>query len=200
MAFKGRDQTRTRLDFKRLKSTLATSDLQAKDNSLFQVIDDLIEGSGDFKDQLLRAFDKDNDKLDLTKQVDRVLSPDNGGSYSSYYFPILTDVVNVTLSSEFYTMFFRAGKIIYVSGKAAITPTAGATLTEFEISLPIPSNFTASDQLNGTCVGHTDSGVPTSMANGIITGNVATQTANIKFFSLDTGIHDVRFIFAYELF
>ena len=200
MAFKGRDQTRTRLDYKRLRSTLSSSGLQKENDALYQVVGDLIDGSGDFKDQLLRAFDKEHDKLDLTSQVDRVLPPENGGSYSSYYFPVITPAANVTTSSVFYTMYFRAGKMIYVSGKVSITPTLGATITEFEISLPIPSNFSSSDQLNGTCIGHTDTGIPTIMSSGIITGNVGLQTANVKMFSLDAGIHDTRFIFAYELF
>ena len=195
MAFKKRGGLR---EPNELLGLLNNTKLQQTNIAEYQVIQSLISIADQAKIGIAGSRSKDV-PIDLSTQVGNMLSPANGGSFSLSYFPDIIDASNITVSDAFYTLYFRVGKLVSVNGKIFITPTAGATLTEFEISLPLSSKFVSSDQLNGICIAHTDSGFPTVMASGIITGNVGLQTANVKFFSLDTGIHDVRFNFDYEL-
>lgn len=194
MAFKPEKKT----DFKRLKGILLGSKIQTENNSLFQTVNGILDNSQSVSDDVANRRSKDV-PIPLN-DVSGVLAPVNGGSYSLYYFPTLINVLNITALNPFYTQYFRVGKIIYVSGKISITPIIGATLTLVDISLPVVSKFTSSDQLNGLITGEALSGIPTIMASGSVTGNVPTQVAQARFFSLDASEHDIRFVFSYELF
>lgn len=66
------------------------------------------------------------------------------------YTPTLTDVANVAAKTAYACQYSRVGNTVTVSGQVAIDPTAGATLTQLGISLPIPSSLTAAEQCGGT--------------------------------------------------
>lgn len=68
------------------------------------------------------------------------------------YTPALTSVANVTASTPYVCQYYRVGNQVTVSGKVDIDPTAGATLTQLGISLPIASNFGAAENCGGTAV------------------------------------------------
>ena len=77
---------------------------------------------------------------------------------SGTYSPTLTNVANVAVSSITPNCIFqRVGNTVTVYGFIAIDPTTISVDTTVDISLPIASNFTASNQLfgNGVCAGVT---------------------------------------------
>lgn len=69
---------------------------------------------------------------------------------SGTYTPTLTGVANVAASTAYACQYCQVGDTVTVSGQVAIDPTAGATLTQLGISLPIPSALTAAQQCGGT--------------------------------------------------
>ncbi|HYD02006.1 MAG TPA: hypothetical protein VEB22_12330 [Phycisphaerales bacterium] len=68
---------------------------------------------------------------------------------SGTYTPTLTNSTNVASSTAYPAVYMRVGNVVTVAGACDIDPTAGATLTTLQISLPIASNFTASTQCHG---------------------------------------------------
>lgn len=70
-------------------------------------------------------------------------------SYGTYT-PTLTAVSNVAALTPNECQFMRVGNVVTVSGTLSVDPTAGATFTEFGISLPIASNLASQWQLGGT--------------------------------------------------
>src|SRR3990167_10996405 len=65
------------------------------------------------------------------------------------YTPTLTNVFNVAASTAYACQYMRVGNVVTVSGQVDIDPTAASTYTELDISLPIASAFTATNQLGG---------------------------------------------------
>jgi hypothetical protein len=68
---------------------------------------------------------------------------------SGTYTPTLTNVANLGASTAFECQYLRVGSVVTVSGKVDVDPTAGAATTRLGISLPIASNFGASEDLGG---------------------------------------------------
>lgn len=72
---------------------------------------------------------------------------------SGTYTPTPTAVANLSIFSATDAMYFRIGNVVHVSGQVSAEPTATATLTQGALSIPIASNFTNSQDLNGVCFG-----------------------------------------------
>ena len=66
------------------------------------------------------------------------------------YTPTLTGVANVDASTAYECQYIRVGAIVTVSGKVDLDPTAGATLTQLGISLPVASNLADAAQCAGS--------------------------------------------------
>lgn len=66
------------------------------------------------------------------------------------YTPTFTGVLNITSSTAYPAQYIRVGNTVTVSGKVDVDPTAGATLSQIGISLPIASNFDADSQCGGS--------------------------------------------------
>ena len=179
------------------RAALVNSKLQVENNPAFQVHRETIEGI-ETLDRTVEEKRNKADKINLDTEVVGDLPPTQGGVKYLVYTPTLTFGANIAAATPFLTQFLRAGRLIYITGKVFVTPTAGATLTTIEVSLPVPSNFMTSDQLNGTLAA--ESAIGASIVPGLITGNVPLGTANLRFYSIDTNEHDVRFVFSYELF
>lgn len=197
MAWKGRG-TEDQFNYKALQSSLVNSKVQQTNNPLYQTIKGLIDGAQLFKDGLLNAFNKKTDKIILDEQVQGILPPLYGGIDSNSYFPEITDIANITGSDAFYTQFLQTKRLVYVSGKLNLQPTAANVLTEVEIDLPIHSKFETADQLQGVINGIPLGGATEGFA-GIVTGNVSNGQARISFYPQNTDNHDCRFIISYEL-
>jgi hypothetical protein len=198
MAWKGRNREGN-VDYKRLQTTLVNSKMQQENNALYQAIKGLIDGAQTFRDGVNDSVKKD-DKINLKNQVENILSPKAGGSLFGSYLPVAVNGLNITLPTDIdvrQTQFLRAERLVYISGVVFVIPASGATLTTLELSLPVVSNFVDSSQVNGTMAA--ESSIGTAIVPGLITGNVTLKTANLRFYSVDTNLHDIRFVFSYEL-
>lgn len=70
---------------------------------------------------------------------------------SDVYTPTLTNVTNLDDSTAYQCHYMRVGDVVHVAGQFAANPTLAApTDTELGMSLPIPSNLSADEQLAGT--------------------------------------------------
>lgn len=69
---------------------------------------------------------------------------------SGTYIPTLTNVANLTASTPHTSQYLRVGSVVTVSGQLEMDPTSSATLTQLGISLPISSDFSATNQCGGT--------------------------------------------------
>lgn len=62
---------------------------------------------------------------------------------SGTYTPTLTNLANVASSTMLSSQFLRVGNTVTVSGTFSITTTSNNALTEFELSLPVASDFSS---------------------------------------------------------
>lgn len=72
-----------------------------------------------------------------------------GNIASGTYTPTLTNVANLAASTAYEAQYMRIGSVVTVSGRVDVDPTATATLTQLDISLPIASNFVSDIQCGG---------------------------------------------------
>jgi hypothetical protein len=94
--------------------------------------------------ELYKGIQLPNQALDATS------SPTFANVYSGTYTPTLTGVTNVAASGAFVCQYYRVGNTVTVSGKFDVDPTAAApTFTEIGVSLPVASNFSATQQAGG---------------------------------------------------
>ena len=69
---------------------------------------------------------------------------------SGEYTPTLTNDTNISSSTSYTSQYTRVGNIVFISGRADVTPTTGGgTSSRLEVSLPIASNFTAVGDSSG---------------------------------------------------
>jgi hypothetical protein len=195
MAWKGRKEELPQ--YQKLQTQLVNSKLQTENNPLYQTVKELISAAQNFKD-LLENTVKKTDKIDLANQVSGLLLAINGGVETNYYFPLITDVSNIASRSAYYSVYFFANNMVFVAGKLNIQASAGAVLTELEISLPKPSKFQTADQLQGVINGIPLGGATEGFA-GILTGNVTTEQARVSYYPQNTDNHDCRFMLSYRV-
>jgi len=113
---------------------------------------------------------------------------------ASTYTPSAFNAINcgVTPGKHFYT---RVGNIVTVTGRSAINITAGSgTSTSFELSLPVASNFTGSDDLAGDG-SNDDTGAETIR----IQANTGNDRAAPFFSAISTGLGTLFYTFSYEV-
>jgi len=92
------------------------------------------------------------------------------------YTPTLTGVTNVAASTAYVCQYLRVGPMVTVSGRVSIDPTAGATLTQLGISLPVPSAFTAAEQCGGAAAASAVAGY-----SGSILADATNDRAELAF-------------------
>lgn len=113
---------------------------------------------------------------------------------SEVYTPTLSDVTNLDGSTAFQCLYIRLGHIVVVAGKFAANPTAGApTATELGMTLPIPSNIGAEEDVCGTA---TASAIQQSAR---IMGDATNNRASIQWSASDTANRNFSFIFMYRI-
>ena len=113
------------------------------------------------------------------------------------YTPALTGIANVSGSSVGGARYSRTGDIVTISGRIVVTPTAGATRTDINVSLPIPSNFTTSADLSGSA-GHI-SGSPNVFGACLVFSDATNDTLRIAFSSSSTSDHTITFTAQYTV-
>lgn len=92
------------------------------------------------------------------------------------YTPTLTAVANVAASTPLICQYIQLGSQVIVSGAVDVDPTAGATLTQLGISLPVATTFTSSVQCAGTAAAPA-----VASYVGAIIGDVANSRAELDF-------------------
>lgn len=113
---------------------------------------------------------------------------------ASTYTPTLTNVANLDGSTAYACQYIRIGPNVVVSGKVDINPTAGATLTQLGISLPVASNIGAQEQCAGTAFA---SGIAGQGA--AIRGDAANDRAEMAWISADVTNQPMYFSFLYRI-
>lgn len=110
---------------------------------------------------------------------------------SGTYVPTIYAVANGTIGTIYTFMYSRVGSIVTVSGKVYVTPTASGTVTQFEITIPVASAFSAGDQALGALSSNIgQSGFINSNLNGrVIVGFLPTTTQ----------ARDIQFTFQYRI-
>ena len=98
---------------------------------------------------------------------------------------------NVTMSSAQYS---RAGNVVTVSGRFTADPTTPATITSFEIDLPVASNIGAIEDLAGVAFSGAIAG-----QGAAIFGVAANDTAKFSWIAGDVTSQIWSFIFSYEV-
>lgn len=110
------------------------------------------------------------------------------------YTPTLTNVTNVTASTAFACQYSRVGNTVTVSGYCNVQATAGTTLTELGISLPIASNLANAQECCGTAAAY-----GTVNQSGAILADVTNDRASLRYLSVDTTNRSMGFIFTYQV-
>lgn len=114
---------------------------------------------------------------------------------SGTYTPTLTAVANVAAKTAYACQVLRVGISVTVSGQVDIDPTAGATLTQLGISLPLASALTAASQCAGTAVAPAVAGYAAA-----IRGDATNDRAELAFTAgADAANRAWYFSFTYQL-
>lgn len=110
---------------------------------------------------------------------------------SATYTATITAVANCTVTATAIGHYQRIGNVVTVGVQPTIDATVTLTLTTAEISLPIPSNFTAIDDLSG-CGSTQDDG-----SNGRAIGSVANDNVSYSFtpVSVLNRAHGITFVY-----
>ncbi len=112
---------------------------------------------------------------------------------ASTYTPTLTNVTNLDGSTAFTCQYLRVNSVVMVSGKVNVDPTAaGPTATELGISLPVASNFSATEQCGGTASG------AIAQVGGIF-ADTANDRAALFFQATSTANAAMSFSFVYQI-
>lgn len=114
-----------------------------------------------------------NDTVDLERRLlaleefMRRRETDSKGTAFGTYTPTITDGANVAASSANDAFYIRVGNNVSVWGRFDIDPTSAATLTVFDVSLPIASDLANLWDLAGVFVN-----------GGLGSGNVGAMKAD----------------------
>jgi len=108
------------------------------------------------------------------------------------YTPTLTNTTNIDSSTAFQAQYLRVGATVTVSGKVEIDTTASTTQTRLGISLPVASNFGATEDLAGL---HSNS----PGLGGIVYADTANDRAVLEFTEGAAGVETYYFHFTYQV-
>jgi len=117
-----------------------------------------------------------------------------GDLLTSTWTPTLTNVANLDASTAYLSTYLRAGNFIVAFGKVDVDPTAGATLTQLGISLPVASNFANDFECCGVAFA---SGVAGQGA--AIVGDAANNRAEMQWISGDLTNQPMYWVFGYRI-
>jgi hypothetical protein len=118
-----------------------------------------------------------------------------GANFSgTTYTPTLTSVTNIASVTTFNAQYMRVGSTVTVSIFTQIGATLAApTSSQLDISLPIASNFTLSEQCTGCGVGINS----TNVESCYIVAETANNRASFIFIATNTTSHNFGITFSY---
>lgn len=112
---------------------------------------------------------------------------------SGTYTPTMTNFANCSAATANGTWkWTRVGNVVTFSGNFSVTITAGSTVTQIGVSLPIPSNLAGANDLNGA-VSNLNAGTTLASA-AFCNGDGTNDRANVQF-SSGTGGAGANLIF-----
>lgn len=114
---------------------------------------------------------------------------------SGTYTPTLTNTSNISGSTSAVCSWMRVGNIVTVSGRVTATTSAGTTLSQLDISLPIASNLTISAQAAGAASVREQA--TNNCIAGTLDGNIATDRMNLLWKSVAPDTNTITFSFSY---
>ena len=118
---------------------------------------------------------------------------------SGVYTPTLTHVVNVAASTARQCQWLRVGSTVTVSGIVDVDPTAAGG-TELGISLPVASNFGATEDCAGVAHAPTNPADPgAALDSGAVLRDVANNRAGMQWTAVDTANRPKCFTFTYRV-
>ena len=112
---------------------------------------------------------------------------------SGTYTPTASSLVNLGTPTVYACQWMRVGNVVTVSGRIDLTPTANATATRLNLSLPVASNFTAAEQAGGAAAS-----ISVEQTLGIW-ALATTQTVRIQGLSSTTSSTGHHFSFTYQV-
>ncbi len=115
------------------------------------------------------------------------------GLASGTYTPTITNTTNVTASTPYLSNYVRIGSQVIVFWSVDINATA-ATNTEFQMTLPVASNFGNTIQLTGS-----GSCLTVAAQSSVALGDASTDRASIQFVATTTGYASHRGSFMYQV-
>lgn len=107
------------------------------------------------------------------------------------YTPTLTNVTNLDASTAFACQYTVVGRVVTVSGKVDVDPTA-AGAARLGLSLPIPSNFGAAEDCGGVAFSSGGQGAA-------ISGDAANDRADFNFTAIGTSNISMQFVLQYRI-
>lgn len=114
---------------------------------------------------------------------------------SGTYTATFTNVANLDgTPSTTSAQFLRVGNVVTVSGRVNVNPTTTVTSTKVGISLPIASNFGATEDCAGTA--YCDA---IATQGAAIKADAANDRAQMEWIAADITAQDMYFIFTYEV-
>lgn len=116
---------------------------------------------------------------------------------SGTYTPTISNNTNITASTAYQCQYMRVGNTVTVSGKVDIEAT-GAGLYEFGISLPVASNFGATEDCAGTAVG-TQTSTTSGADVSYIMADATNDRASVNGDEYDATPHTKYFHFTYQV-
>jgi len=117
-----------------------------------------------------------------------------GANIYNTYTPTLTGITNVAASAANVSGWIRIGNAVLVFTRVEVTATASATLTEIDVSLPVASNFSGTNQ----CVGSgAISSTTTEVAAVGVQANTTDDRAKLRFVSTSTSARFYTVVFGY---
>jgi hypothetical protein len=113
---------------------------------------------------------------------------------SGTYTPTISGTVNLDANTPRVCQWMRIGNVVSVSGGINLDPTSNGIETQWQISLPVASDFAQVWQLAGS-IGMDNQN--NGFANGYIKANVANNTAEVHHFTQGLPAVEGRFHFQY---
>lgn len=161
------------------------------------VVGDIILGDSTERD----CYPQTTLKINLGKSANQfnngyfggTLSIATGALDSGTYTPTLTNVSNVAASIAFQCQYMRLGSVVMVSGRVDVDVTSAAS-AQLGISLPIASNFGATEDCSGTAFSAEVAG-----RGAAIRADTTNDRAELAFIAVDLNNRSMNFIFAYEI-
>jgi hypothetical protein len=123
----------------------------------------------------------------------------DGNVFSGTYTPTLTNTTNVSSSTAFVCQYMRVGNVVTVSGRVDITPTAISTTTILQLTVPVASNFTSSENARGTSSLASGTAAETGNGCGAVYSESSSQLVNLRHASTTTGSRSHSFTFTYRI-